>query len=66
MACVHGMCAWHVCVARVQVLLSKELAEGHDTADHPFAQLEPSLVRAVEAALQVAAEERRAWACPAA
>jgi hypothetical protein len=45
------------------ILLTKRLAEAHDTAAQPFEVLEPSLVRAVEEALRQAGRERSAWCC---
>lgn len=47
------------------VLLSKPLAEAHDSADDPFAQLPQWQVRAVQATLERASLERASWAAQA-
>ena len=47
------------------VLVSKPLAEAHDSADDPFAQLPQWQVRAVQATLERASLERASWAAQA-
>lgn len=44
------------------VLLTKDRAERHDTAEQPFAELGEELVAAVGRALEMAGRERRSWA----
>jgi hypothetical protein len=44
------------------ILLAKDRAEAHDKADTPMDELQPTLRRCIERALERAARERAAWA----